>query len=263
VQARESASPDPLHGPQLRRSGLRCRRERSGCPPQYPGSRQRRRVVCDQAVDAESKQRTRACRLVHRPGHDDVRYVEQCSDGLSIGKALVDRNTFECLIGETAKRQTQLWRAADGVHAAHGGALEGLEQPPPARADGEPSLGQVRLELTEDEVGQSLPRAFEIEHELGLRGRGREQLSQTQLGAPRRLEPPPIPENRDRPSGLQVPDLEPAAVKPDVSFYKGRLEALCGVEVGEAVPGAVCDEERAQPVGAEARQGWPVHRRRV
>jgi hypothetical protein len=38
-----------------------------------------------------------------------------------------------------------------------------------------------------------------------------------------------------------VPDLEPAPIEADVSFYKGRLEALCGVEIEKAVPGAVCD----------------------
>jgi hypothetical protein len=60
-----------------------------------------------------------------------------------------------------------------------------------------------------------------------------------------------------------VPDLEPAPIEADVSFYKGRLEALCGVEIEKAVPGAVCDEERAQPVLADARRGRPAQRARV
>ncbi|HEX2434533.1 MAG TPA: hypothetical protein VHI55_11360, partial [Gaiellaceae bacterium] len=70
-----------------------------------------------------------------------------------------------------------------------------------------PPLGQVRLDLAEDELGQSLPGALQIEHELGLRVRGSKQLFEAQLPTPRRLELPPIPENRDRSGRLQVADL--------------------------------------------------------
>jgi hypothetical protein len=119
----------------------------------------------------------------------------------------MNRNTFERLICEATKRRTQLTRAPDRVNAAHRCAGEGLEQPPPARADSEPPLGQVRLDLAEDELGQSLPGALQIEHELGLRVRGSQQLFEAQLPTPRRYELPPIPENRDRPGRLQVADL--------------------------------------------------------
>jgi hypothetical protein len=108
-------------------------------------------------------------------------------------------------------------------------------------ADCEPSLAKVGLDRAEDTLSQSLPRPLQIQHELGVDRGGREQLVQTQARAPRRLELPPIPENRDWPGRLQVPDLEPAPIEADVSFYKGRLEALCGVEIEKAVPGAVCD----------------------
>jgi hypothetical protein len=77
------------------------------------------------------------------------------------------------------------------------------------------------------------------------------------------LELPPISENRDWPGRLQGPDLEPAPIEADVSFYKGRLEALRGVEIVKPVPGAVCDEERAQPILADVRRGWPAHCARV
>jgi hypothetical protein len=263
AQARGSASPDPSRGLLLRRCGLRSQRERSGRRLRYPSTRQCCGVVCDQTVDPKSKQRTGARRLVHRPGHDDVRYFAQSSDGLSIGKAFVDRNPLERVISEATKRQTELSRAADGVHATHRCVGEGLEQSPPAGGDGEASLRQVGRERMDDALGESLPWALQIEQELRLGGRGGKQLFQTKLRAPRRLKPPPIPENRDRPGRLQVPDLEPASIEADVSFYKGRLEALCGAKVREAIPGAVCDEERARPVVAQARQGWPPHRRRV
>jgi hypothetical protein len=61
------------------------------------------------------------------------------------------------------------------------------------------------------------------------------------------LELPPIPENRDWPGRLQVPDLEPAPIEADVSFYKGRLEALRGVEIVKPVPGAVCARNGRSP----------------
>jgi hypothetical protein len=149
------------------------------------------------------------------------------------------------------------------VNTAHGCSREGLEQPPRARAHGKPSLAQVWRDRTEDLLGQSLPRALQVEHELSLGGHRREQLLQAQLRPPRRLELPSIPKHRDQPSRLQVPDLEPAPVEADVSFYTGRLEELGGVEIGETIPGAVRDEERAHLVLAAGRQGRLAHRARV
>jgi hypothetical protein len=175
----------------------------------------------------------------------------------------MNRKTLESLTGEAMKHLSELSRAADGMNAAYGCAGERLEQPPPAGTHGEPALAQVRLELAEDVVGQSLPRPLQVQYQLGVRGRGREQLVQLQSPAPRRLELPPIPENRDRPGGLQVPNLQPAPIEADVSFYKGRLEALCGAEIGEVIPGAVRHEERAQSVVADVREEWPAHRARV
>jgi hypothetical protein len=175
----------------------------------------------------------------------------------------MNRNALELMTGEATKHFAELSRVANRMDAAHGRAGEGLEHSPPAGAHGELPLSQVRLDRTKDVLGQSLPRALQVQHQLRLGGRGREQLVQAELSAPRRSELPPIPENRNRSGCLQVPDLEPAPVEADVSFYKGRLEALCGVEIGEAIPGAVCHEERAQPVLAEVREEWSAHRARV
>jgi hypothetical protein len=149
------------------------------------------------------------------------------------------------------------------MNAAYRGSRERLEQSPPARADGEPSGIQIRLELAEYPLGQSLSRAFQVEHQLGLAGCGREQLVQGEPRAPPASELPAIPENRDRPRRLQVSDFEPAPIEPDVSLYKGRLEALRGLEAGKAVPSTVRHEERARPAVVERRRGWPAHRPRV
>jgi hypothetical protein len=138
-------------------------------------------------------------------------------------------------------------------------AGEGLEQSPPAGADGESSLGQIRLDRTEDLLCQLPPWALQVEHQLCLGGGGGEQLVQTEPWAPRRLELPPVPENRDRAGRFQVPDLQPAPIKVDVSFYKGRLEALRGAEIGEAIPGSMRDQERAVVVEV----GRAAHRARV
>jgi hypothetical protein len=140
---------------------------------------------------------------------------------------------------------------------------EGLEQSPPTGADREPSLPEVRLELTKHALTQTPSRALQVEDELGLRIRCRQQLVQVQPPAPLRFELPAIPENRDRPGRLQVPDFESASIEADVSFYKGRLEALRGAKVGEPVPSAVRDEKRARPAVVELRQEWPAHRGRV
>jgi hypothetical protein len=125
-------------------------------------------------------------------------------------------------------------------------AGEGLEQSPPAGAGGESSLGQIRLDRTEDLLCQLPPWTLQVEHELCLGGGGGEQLVQTEpWAAPRRLEPPPVPEDRNRAGRFQVPDFQPAPIKVDVSLYKGRLEALRGAKIGEAIPGSMRDQERA------------------
>jgi hypothetical protein len=239
------------------------RPERSGRRLQDHGARHCRGVVRNQPGDTESKQRTRALRLVHRPGHDEFRNLAEGGNGLSIDQPLVNRDTLEPPICEATKHCPELSCVANGMNAAHGCSCEGLEQSPRARAHGKTSLAQVWLDRTEDMLGKSLPRPLQVEHELSLGGHGREQLLQAQLPAPRRLELPSIPKNGDRPGRLQVPDLQPAPIEADVSFYKGRLEELCGVEIGETIPGAVRDEERAPPVLAEARQGRLAHRARV
>ena len=175
----------------------------------------------------------------------------------------MDRNPFEPLPGKTTKHPAELPRTAYRMNPAYRRTGEGLEQSPPAGADGEAPLPQVRLELTDHALGQSPSRPLQIEYELGLRSRCREQLVQAEPAAPRCSNLPAIPENRDRPGRLQVPDFESAPIEADVSFYKGRFEALGVSKIGELVPSAVRDEERARPTVVELRQEWPAHRGRV
>jgi hypothetical protein len=70
--------------------------------------RHRPDVVCNQPGDTKSKKRTRTRRLIHRPGHDDIRYLAESANGLSVGQTLVDRNTLERLICEAAKHRPEL-----------------------------------------------------------------------------------------------------------------------------------------------------------
>jgi hypothetical protein len=96
----------------------------------------------------------------------------------------MNRNALELMTGEATKRFSKLSRVANRVNAAHRCAGERLEHSPPAGTHGEPPLAQVRLDRTEDVLGEPLPRALQIQHELRLGGRGREQLVQAELPAP-------------------------------------------------------------------------------
>lgn len=148
------------------------------------------------------------------------------------------------------------------MNATHRRSGEHVEQSPPTRAHGEASLVQVWLDGLEDAFGELHPGAFQVQDELGLGGRRGQQLDQVQSRAPRCSELPAIPQDRDRAGRLEMPDLEPASVEADVSFYKGRSEAFRGPESGQAVSGAVCDEKRGLP-SRGARRRWPAHRGRV
>jgi hypothetical protein len=114
----------------------------------------------------------------------------------------VDRNPFEPLARETTKHLPELTGVADRMDAAHGGGFEGLEQSPPAGANRESPRVQIRLELTEHELGELLPRAFQVEDELCVLGCGREEIAQGEARAPPASELPAIPQNRDRPRRL-------------------------------------------------------------
>lgn len=82
---------------------------------------------------------------------------------------------------------------------------------------------------------------------------------QLQSRPPRRHDLPAIPQDGQRACRLQVTDLEPSAVEPDVGFRERRAEVLSCPQVGEAVACAVCDEERVLPAGGELRRELPTH----
>lgn len=227
--------------------------------------RQGGRVVADEPVDAEPKQRARVLGAIHRPGHDHVRDLAQGGDAGLIDQAFVNRNTVEPLVGEAAKHLPELPRASHRVHAADRGTGEALEQHPAARTHCEPSLAEVGLDRVEDVCGQPDSRALQVHYELRLSGGRCQQGMQLELGPPPRAKLPAIPEEGNRAGCLQVSDLEPAPVQADVSFYKGRSELFCRPEIAEAIPRAVCDEERpsAREVGRVRPERRPIHRPRV
>jgi hypothetical protein len=96
----------------------------------------------------------------------------------------MNRNTLESLTGEAMKQLSELSRAANGMDAAHWCAGEGLEQSPPAGADSELPVAEVRLDCMEDALGQSLSRSLQVQHELSLGRRRCEQIVQAQLPVP-------------------------------------------------------------------------------
>jgi hypothetical protein len=60
--------------------------------------------------------------------------------------------------------------------------------------------------------------ALEVEHQLGARAGGGQQLVEHHPRRPGRRELPAVPQNRERPDGLAVSDLEPAGEQVDVSL---------------------------------------------
>ena len=138
-------------------------------------------------------------------------------------------------------------------------ARERVEHAPATGTNRESTATEVPLDGREGESRESPVSSFEVEHELCLaRGRG-EQLVQLQSRTPRRRHLPAIPQYGQRASRLQVTDLEPSAVEPDVGFDERRREVLSCPQVGEAVACAVRDEERVLPAGGEPRRELPTH----
>lgn len=173
----------------------------------------------------------------------------------------MNRDSVQPTARVAAQQPLELPRVPHRVDAANGARGERLEQPPATRAHGEPAPAQVWPDGVEDTLGKAQPRSLQIQHELRRGGSRGEQLVQVQPRAPRRLELPAIPKDRQRPDRLQVADLEPAAEETDVSFDQRSAEAFRRPQVGEAVARAVRDEERGPPAGAEARCGLLTHGR--
>jgi hypothetical protein len=176
----------------------------------------------------------------------------------------VDGDALEALRAEAVEEPTQLASCADRVHGSDRKPRERLEQLPPTRADGEAASAQIRANGLAHSFGQPDPRALEVEHELGLRRGRAQQLGQEEPRAPRRREPPAVPENRQRADRLQVPNLEAPVIEPDVSLDERAAEQLRCAEVVDAVAGPVGDQERSpRRLGPGIRGEGQGHDQRV
>ena len=198
-------------------------------------------------------------RLIHGPRHDDIGDRVQRRDGLCIEQTLVYRDAVELAARETTQEAAKLPLVSDRVHAANRVAHERVEHAPAAGANRESTATEVRLDGSEGEDRESLVSSFEVEHELCLVGRRGEQLVQLQSWPPRRYDLPAIPQYGQRACRLQVTDLEPSAVEPDVGFRERRTEVLSCPQVGESIACAVRDEERVLPAVGEPRRELPTH----
>ena len=84
--------------------------------------------------------------------------------------------------------------------------------------------------------------ALEVEHEHGLRLGGREQVLEAIEAPPRRRERPPVPVEQ-RPRGLQVPQLEPAAPEVEVGLDDVGARGFRSSQLRRIVAGAVRDQQ--------------------
>ena len=159
----------------------------------------------------------------------------------------------------TTQKAAKLPGVSDRVHAAYRVTRERVEHAPAAGTDRESAATEVGLDGREGESRESLVSSLEVEHELCLVGGRGKQLVQLQSRPPRRHDVPAIPQYGQRAGRLQVTDLEPSAVEPDVGFDESRAEVLNCPQVGEAVARAVRDEERVLPAGGEPRRELPTH----
>jgi len=183
----------------------------------------------------------------------------QRRDALCVEQTLVYRDAVEVAARETTQEAAKLPSVSDRVHAANRVARERVEHAPAAGTNRESMATEVRLDGREGESRESLVSSFEVEHELCLVGGRCEQFVQPQSRPPRRHNLPAIPQYGQRACRLQVTDLEPSAVEPDVGFDDRRTEVLSCPQVGETVACAVRDEERVLPVGGEPRRELPTH----
>ena len=101
--------------------------------------------------------------------------------------------------------------------------------------------------------------ALEIEHQLRAAVRGLQQRLEPQARSARRRELPAIPQHGERPGGLEVTDLQAAAVEMDVSFGEREAERGRGPEPSEVVARTVRHDERQSVVLRTGRRAR-VHR---
>lgn len=173
----------------------------------------------------------------------------------------MNRDSVDPPTSALPEEPAQLTHAPDRMHAPYGDVREWLQQPPVASADGEAPRAEVRLQGLQHESGEAEPPTLQVQHELRLLRRCREQLVQQETGPPGGGDRPAIPEDRERPDGLQMADLEPAAKETDVGLSE-RVGALDGVESGQPVARTVRYDERAVPA-AVTQDGPLTHSRRV
>jgi hypothetical protein len=168
----------------------------------------------------------------------------------------VDRDAVQA--GSRAEQEpSQLLSVPDRVQPAHGQAVENLEQWPGAGRDDEAPRAQVGREGVRHTLRQVPSPSLQVDHQLRLRVRGCQQLVEQQTRPPGWGECPPVPIDRQRPEGLEVAYLEPAAEEVDVSLDEREAGGFGLAEQVESVAGPVDDDER------RCRAGRSSHTRSV
>ena len=139
--------------------------------------------------------------------------------------------------GSGKARSPCRWSGAvvpEALRRARGGATRG--------ADGEPARAEEGADRLERLLGDLRPRPF-TSSTSSVRARSRRAARRAAACA--RVRPAAsVPEDRQRPDGPQVPDLEPPPVEADVRFDELGAEELGRTQVREAVARAMRDEER-------------------
>jgi hypothetical protein len=140
----------------------------------------------------------------------------------------VDRDALEPPTGEAAAQPRELQRAPDGLDDPDApDRPERLKRAPAAGADGDSSPGpQARLERLRDAGAQAPAPAFQVEDELCLDAERAEELSEGEPRRERIRKRPAVPQDRERPGGLEVAHLESAAEQVHVRLDRAYPEAL-------------------------------------
>lgn len=175
----------------------------------------------------------------------------------------MDRDPVESSPRESIQQTTQLACVPYRVDTSNRGVGKRLEQPPPAGTDREPAHAEVRPDDVENLLAEPDPRPLEVEQELGSGGGGIEELVKLESRSPGGGQLPSIPEDRERPDGLQVPDLEPLAIEADIGFDERGAERLGSPQVGETITRAMGNQERVAPVFGRPERGRRTHSYRV
>jgi hypothetical protein len=96
--------------------------------------------------------------------------------------------------------------------------------------------------------------ALEVEHQLGARAGGGEQLVEHHPRRPGRRELPAVPQDRDRADGLAVADLEAPCEQMYVSLDEPETQGFRRPQALEIVPGPVGDDERRRRARAHRHE---------